>query len=125
MSHDEPQVAPSTLLLYSLSLSIPSSFLSLWHTNCSLPFDSYMHAISLPSKEMGRECIEKGEISTPLVAKDEHHQIYGSGTSSGDHVCANTTSCDGGGEWVGVELDKKESQQCHMIISVFNWSKPV
>ena len=53
---------------------------------------------------MGRECIEKGEISTPLVAKDEHHQIYGSGTSSGDHVCANTTSCDGGGEMVVVRV---------------------
>ena len=57
-----------------------------------------MHAISLPSKEMGRECIEEGELSTPLVAKDEHHQVYGSGTSSDDHVCANTTGCDGGGE---------------------------
>ena len=57
-----------------------------------------MHAISLPSKEMGRECIEEGELSTPLVAKDEHHQVYGSGTSSGDHVCADTTGCGGGGE---------------------------
>ncbi|XP_023904687.1 sugar transporter ERD6-like 5 isoform X4 [Quercus suber] len=37
---------------------------------------------------MGRESIE-GELSTPLVA---------SGTSSGDHVCANTTDCDDGGE---------------------------
>uniref|UniRef100_A0A7N2RA56 Major facilitator superfamily (MFS) profile domain-containing protein n=1 Tax=Quercus lobata TaxID=97700 RepID=A0A7N2RA56_QUELO len=38
---------------------------------------------------MGRESIEEGELSTPLVA---------SGTSSGDHVCANTTGCDDGGE---------------------------
>ena len=46
----------------------------------------------MPSKqnyEMGRESIEEGELSTPLVA---------SGTSSGDHVCANTTGCDDGGE---------------------------
>nr|POF21967.1 sugar transporter erd6 [Quercus suber] len=45
---------------------------------------------------MGRESIEEGELSTPLVAKD--HQLYGSGASSGDHACANTTSCDDGGE---------------------------
>ena len=45
-----------------------------------------MHAISLPSKDMGRESIEEGELSPPLVAKDEHRQVYGSGTSSGDHV---------------------------------------
>ncbi|XP_065619918.1 uncharacterized protein LOC112033278 [Quercus suber] len=58
-------------------------------------------AISLPSKEnydMGRESIEEGDLSTILVARDEHHQVYGSGTSSGDHVCANTTGCDDGGE---------------------------
>nr|POE98409.1 isoform 2 of sugar transporter erd6-like 3 [Quercus suber] len=47
---------------------------------------------------MGRESIEEGDLSTTLVAKDEHHQVYGSGTSSGDHVCANTTGCDDGGE---------------------------
>uniref|UniRef100_A0A7N2L475 Uncharacterized protein n=1 Tax=Quercus lobata TaxID=97700 RepID=A0A7N2L475_QUELO len=47
---------------------------------------------------MGRESIEEGELSTPLVAKEEHHQLYGSGTSSGDHACANTTGCDDGGE---------------------------
>ncbi|KAL0005805.1 hypothetical protein SO802_013366 [Lithocarpus litseifolius] len=45
---------------------------------------------------MGRESIEEGELSTPLVAKEEHHQLYGSGASSGD--CANTTGCDDGGE---------------------------
>ena len=37
-------------------------------------------------------------ISTPIVAKDEQHQVYGSGTSSGDHVCVNSTVCDGDGE---------------------------
>ncbi|KAL0004531.1 hypothetical protein SO802_012092 [Lithocarpus litseifolius] len=47
---------------------------------------------------MGRESIEEGELSTPLVAKEEHHQLYGSSTSSGDHACANTTGCDDGGE---------------------------
>ncbi|KAK4596059.1 hypothetical protein RGQ29_014227 [Quercus rubra] len=47
---------------------------------------------------MGRESIEEGELSTPLVAKEEHHQLYGSGTSSDDHACANTTGCDDGGE---------------------------
>ncbi|KAM3752790.1 hypothetical protein ACB098_03G045500 [Castanea mollissima] len=47
---------------------------------------------------MGRESIEEGELSTPLVAKEEHHQLYGSGASSGDHACANTTGCDDGGE---------------------------
>ena len=57
-----------------------------------------VHTISLPSKDMGRESIEEGELSTPLVAKEEHHQLYGSGASSGDHACANTTGCDGGGE---------------------------
>nr|POF03281.1 sugar transporter erd6-like 5 [Quercus suber] len=41
---------------------------------------------------MCRESIEEGELSTPLVAKEEHHQLYGSGTSSG------TTGCDDGGE---------------------------
>ena len=40
----------------------------------------------------------KHRISTPIVAKDEQHQVYGSGNSSGDHVCANSTGCDGGGE---------------------------
>ena len=38
----------------------------------------------------------KHRISTPIVAKDEQHQVYGSGTSSGDHVCANSIGCDGG-----------------------------
>ena len=47
---------------------------------------------------MRRESIEEGELSTPIVAKDEQHQVYGSGTSSGDHVCANTSGCDDGGE---------------------------
>ncbi|XP_050274526.1 sugar transporter ERD6-like 5 isoform X10 [Quercus robur] len=47
---------------------------------------------------MGRESIEEGELSTPLVAKEEHHQLYGSDASSGDHACANTTGCDDGGE---------------------------
>ncbi|KAM4109706.1 hypothetical protein ACJW30_03G140100 [Castanea mollissima] len=47
---------------------------------------------------MGGESIEEGELSTPLVTKEEHHQLYGSGTSSGDHACANTTGCDDGGE---------------------------
>nr|POE82543.1 sugar transporter erd6-like 5 [Quercus suber] len=30
---------------------------------------------------MCRESTEEGELSTPLVAKEEHHQLYGSGTS--------------------------------------------
>ncbi|KAL4638900.1 hypothetical protein ACB092_03G179500 [Castanea dentata] len=47
---------------------------------------------------MGGKSIEEGELSTPLVAKEEHHQLYGSGTSSGDHAYANTTGCDDGGE---------------------------
>ncbi|KAL0005806.1 hypothetical protein SO802_013367 [Lithocarpus litseifolius] len=44
---------------------------------------------------MGRESFEEGELSTPLVAKEEHHQVY----ASGDHLGgANTTGCDDGGE---------------------------
>ena len=44
---------------------------------------------------MGRESIEEGELSTPLVAKEEHNQVY----ASGDHLgCANSSGCDDGGE---------------------------
>ena len=44
---------------------------------------------------MGRESFEEGELSTPLVAKEEHHQVY----ASGDHLgCANSSGCDDGGE---------------------------
>ena len=44
---------------------------------------------------MVRESIEEGELSTPLVAKEEHHQVY----ASGDHLgCANSSGCDDGGE---------------------------
>ena len=70
----------------------------MFDTQIEVLIHTFVHTISLPSKEMGRESIEEGELSTPLVAKEEHHQLYGSGTSSGDHACANTTGCDGGGE---------------------------
>ena len=54
-----------------------------------------VHTISLPSKDMGRESIEEGELSTPLVAKEEHYQVY----ASGDHLgCANSSGCDDVGE---------------------------
>ena len=93
MSHDEPHVGPpSTFLFHSLlTQKLHSSVLP----------PSVTHKLnSLRSKEnydMGRWSIE-GELSTPIVAKDEQHQVYGSGTSSGDHVCANSIGCDGGGE---------------------------
>ena len=70
----------------------------MFDTQIEVLIHTFVHTISLPSKEMSRESIEEGELSTPLVAKEEHHQLYGSGTSSDDHACANTTGCDDGGE---------------------------
>ena len=48
----------------------------MFDTQIEVLIHTFVHTISLPSKEMGRESIEEGELSTPLVAKEEHHQLY-------------------------------------------------
>ena len=110
MSNDEPHVGHPQHFTSTLSSSVSLSVKLKLHSSSSLPlfvFDTqievlihtFVHTISLPSKEMGWESIE-GELSTPLVAKEEHHQLYGSGTSSGDlwPCLCQTIGCDDGGE---------------------------